>query len=307
VDGSPGRIKQAIDRHEPPIIMVRIKDDLYHFFVVSGYSDRLHMILCEEYDGAKRAIAFNELRELWSPTNFFMLEISPSTAESDFELGAKFESEGKYPEAIQMYEKALARDPAHQPSMVGMGNCNLALGERVKAIECYRRALSLYPDDPKALNNLAHTLWASGQNLDEAKTLSDRAVKIYVDRLSSLEKILVTMQGQGAAEETQKDVIRRRNETRIELALGYGTLAAVRFALDEFALAISAWKASYDMLDLSFTDLRARRLLMIARSYKHLNVRSQWEAYLDEAARTAQDPNLIEEIRTERLGEPKSE
>lgn len=303
IEGSVGLIKQSIDRGEPPIIMVRVNDDLHHFFVVTGYSDTKQMILCEEYDGLKRAIEYRELTDMWQPVAFFMLQIAPSTAETEFAEGARLEEQGRYDEAIERYHKALSMDPMHQPSLVGLGNCELAKGEYDRAVEFYRRALSLYEDDPKALNNLAHTLWAQGTRLDEAKRHSDRSVTIYSDRLNTLENIRKTREGLGASEGSIGEIRRRINETRIELALSYGTLAAIRYALREYMLAISAWKASFDLLDMSYTDLRARRLLMIARAFKELNVRSQWQSHLEQALELAQDTTLREEIRIERLGQ----
>lgn len=303
VDGSVGRLKQCIDRAEPPIIMVRVNDDLNHFFVVTGYSDSKQMVLVEEYDGLKRAIEYGELGDTWSPVAFFMLELAPSTAETEFAEGARLEEQGEYDAAIERYHKALSMDPMHQPSLVGLGNGHLAKREYDRAIEFYRRALSLYEDDPKALNNLAHTLWATGDKLDEAKRHADRAVQIYSERLDTLKNIEATRGGMGASVDSLSEVRRRINESRIELALAYGTLAAVRYAQREYMLAISAWKASFDLLDLSYPDLRARRLLMIARAFKELNVRSQWQSHLDQALDLAQDANLREEIRIERLGQ----
>ena len=302
-DGSVGRLKQCVDRAEPPIIMVRVNDDLHHFFVVTGYSDTKQMILCEEYDGLKRAIEYGELTDMWQSVAFFMLEIAPSTADTEFAEGARLEEQGFYDQAIERYHKALSMDPMHQPSLVGLGNGHLAKREYDLAVEFYRRALSLYEDDPKALNNLAHTLWATGDNLDEAKRRADRAVQIYSERLDTLKNIERTRSAMGASEDSIAEIRRRTNETRIELALAYGTLAAIRYAQREYMLAISAWKASFDLLDLSYPDLRARRLLMIARAFKELNVRSQWQAHLEQALDLAQDPNLREEIRIERIEE----
>lgn len=307
VTGSIGRLKQRIDRQDPSIIMVRIREDLHHFYVVTGYSDSLHMVLCEEYGGAKRAIGFNELAELWEPAGFFMLEISPSTAETDFRLGSEHEAQGRLTEAVDAYQRALARDPVHQPALVGLGNCRLAQGRRDEAIELYGQALKLHEKDPKAMNNLAHALWERGDALEEARRLSEGAVQTYIERLDSLTRIERTQSAGGADPEAAREIRRRINETQMELALGYGTLAAIRYALKEHALAISAWKASYDMLDLSRVDLRARRLLMIARAYRQLNVRSQGKAYLEEALRMAQDQALKDEIHAELVGQADSQ
>ena len=306
IDGTIGRLKRAVDRNEPPIIMVRINGNMHHFYVVTGYSDRKQMILCEEYKGNKVALTFEELNDLWSPTKYFMLEISRCTAETEFREGARLEGAGEHDKAIARYQAALAKDPAHQPSFVGLGNCYLAKNERALAIENYRTAVRYYEDDPKALNNLAHALWETGDKLDEARRRSNRSVQIYVDRIESLKKIHEMQKLKGASAESLKKLIQRINESEIELALAYGTLAAIRYALREYALAISAWKASYDLLNLAYPDLRARRLLMIARAYKHLNVRSQWKNYVDEALRIARNPQMRNEIETEKFSSPKS-
>jgi hypothetical protein len=56
VDGTVGRLKNAIDRGVPPIIGVDSGGGRYHCFVVIGYSDKEQTIVCEEYNDSKRQI-----------------------------------------------------------------------------------------------------------------------------------------------------------------------------------------------------------------------------------------------------------
>src|SRR5262245_5155517 len=78
VEGSVGRIKNAVDRGVPPIINVRAGGGVFHAFVVIGYSDREQMIVCEEYRDAKRLISYEEVEEIWQPAGHTMLELEIS-------------------------------------------------------------------------------------------------------------------------------------------------------------------------------------------------------------------------------------
>lgn len=304
-EGSIGRVKEAIDRDTPPIIMVKIADDLFHFFVVSGYSDKERMLLCEDYDANKRAIPYDEIERMWEESQYFYLEITPSTAESEYAVAAELESEGTYDDAIASYRRAITKDPDHEPSYVGIGNCKLALGRRDEAIDMYEKALKLYASDPKAANNLAHALWERGnaEDLPRARELAEKAVDTYNDRMQTTRRIIDSIPGQRDkapenADTMRRELVQRLNETEIELALAFGTLASIRYAAGDYALAVTAWKASYDLLPLAHDRLRAKRLAMIAKSYRELHVTSQYREYrkraIDEADTDYRSELLIE-------------
>lgn len=304
-EGSIGRVKEAVDRDVPPIIMVKIADDLFHFFVVSGYSDRERMLLCEDYDANKRAIPYEDVERMWEATQYFYLEITPSTAETEYAIGEEFEGEGRYDDAIAAYRRAVTKDPEHAPSYLGIGNCKLALGRRDEAIEMYEKALQLYPGDPKAANNLAHALWERGraEDLPRAREMAEKAVDAYNDRLLTTRRIVDSIPGQRArspqaADAMRREVVQRLNEIEVELALAFGTLASIRYAMSDYALAVTAWKASYDLLPLAHDQLRAKRLAMIAKSYRELNVLSQYREYRKRAFEEAA-PDLRAELHAE--------
>jgi tetratricopeptide (TPR) repeat protein len=301
VEGSIGRLKGAIDRGVPPIVMVKIKEDLYHFFVASGYSDSEKMVMCEEYNHVKRLISYDEFESLWSPTAYFMLEVTQATAESDFSRAADLEGRGEYKEALALYERAVSKDPRHQPSYVGIGNCRLALGDKPGSIEAYRKGLDLYPEDPRAGNNLAHVLCEEGRDLREARALVEGAVESYQTRLTFLKDSTFFARD----EASRRDLEFQGSSVELELAMALGTLGQVRCLQGDHALAVAAWKASYDLLPMNLGDLRAKRLLQIAGAFRGMGMASQEKTYLEQARAAASDSSLIRKIedQLQKVGE----
>src|SRR5436190_7480702 len=123
LEGSVGKIKNAIDRGVPPIIGVQSGGGNYHCFVVIGYSDPDQVIVCEEYHDSKRLIPYDEVERLWQPAGHLMLELEVSRADELFADGANLEAKGRYSEAALLYKKALDLDATLYEARLGLGNC----------------------------------------------------------------------------------------------------------------------------------------------------------------------------------------
>ena len=100
----------------------------------------------------------------------------PLTASEHNDLGVAYESSGQLDLAAKEYRKVLSLDSHHARSRINLGNIEAAGGRWASAEKCYRRALLDSPNDPDAMNNLAIALLRQGRKLDEALTLSERAV-----------------------------------------------------------------------------------------------------------------------------------
>ncbi len=291
LEGSVGRLKEAIDRGVPPIIMVETGGG-FHFFVVTGYSDAERMIACEEYEDLKRLIPYDETEELWKPTGHVMLELEPATPDADLEAGANLEIEGRYKEAAVFYRRALKADPGLVDARVGLGTCLYRTGKREQALAEYRRACEDDPTHAKACNNLAHLLLELGQQTAEAGRLAGRAVeRLRSDREKA--RRAVELERQPAIRE-----LRRKDLTQVELELAYalGTLGQAHEAGGRHEPALEAWKASLGLLPPTAPDLRARRLLAMARSCRALSRPDEARGHLEGALREARDPDLRAKI-----------
>jgi tetratricopeptide (TPR) repeat protein len=90
-------------------------------------------------------------------------------------LAAIFVARNQIPEAIDQYNKVVAKKPS-PAALTMLGILEDALGDRVRAEANYRRALEISPDTPIAANNLAWLIIENQGNLDEALQLASLSV-----------------------------------------------------------------------------------------------------------------------------------
>jgi adenylate cyclase len=99
-----------------------------------------------------------------------------------------FSSRARFPEALWLLEKAIARDPGYGPALAWAAVCRQALAndnrtedpESVsrKGLDFARRALEVARDDPGILANSALALGYFGEDLSAPITLVDRALAL---------------------------------------------------------------------------------------------------------------------------------
>lgn len=296
VEGSVGRLKNAIDRGVPPIIMVASGAGRFHFFVVTGYNDREGVLVCEEYQDSKRLLTYEEVEEAWGSSGRFMLELEPSRADDDFLAGADLEGKGRFDEAEMFYRRALEADPDHYEARLGLGNCLLLRHRPEEALAEYRQAHVVNPADPKVSNNLAHTLAILGRDLEEAERLADHAVAQYDAQFRAVREDLQRQSQPGVRALRHKELA----QAELDLADALGTLGQVRAARGRHDLAVAAWRAALDHYPLTEHNARARRHLEIAASLRALGMPAEARRHLEQAKAEARDPALCERIEAER-------
>lgn len=286
VEGSVGRIKRAIDRGVPALVMVASGGGLFHFFVVSGYNEREQVVVCEDYGAGKRLIGYGELEEIWGPAGHYLVEIEASKADDLYREAGVRESRGLFAEAELLFKKALEVDPEHYESRVGLGNCLLQLGKPEPALAEYRKAREANPADPRVLNNLANALIELKRETAEAESAAERACAEY-------DAVWKRSRQDAEAEPVPAlRAIRKREELRAErdYAHALGTLGQARAANGRHEPAIAAWKASYDRFPPTESYFRAKRLLEIGLSYRALGVASESRSHLERALAETTDP-----------------
>lgn len=292
VDGSVGRIKNTVDRGVPPIIMIDVGPDTFHFYVVTGYSDRERRIVCEEYKDSKRLIGYDEVEEVWAPAGHFMVLLEVPTAHVTYEEASKLEGRGRYRQAAFLYAKALKEDPGHYEARVGLGNCYLYQGKLKEARIEYTKAYAIDPADPWVCNNLANLYLEQKSETKKAEELAERAVERYNERLR--------LAREAAEKETQPALrsIRHREAIRQErdLAHALGTLGQAQAANDKHVLAIASWKASYYHFPLTSFDSRAKRLYEIGLSCRAIGMPAEARTHLRKALGDVRDDALREKI-----------
>ena len=294
LEGSVGKIKNAIDRGVPPIIGVQSGGGNYHAFVVIGYNDQEKTIVCEEYEDTKRLIPYEEIEELWQPAGHLMLELEISKSDELFTEGAGLEAKGRYDEAAVLYRKALQLDPACYEARVGLGNCLLFKHKLEEALTEYKLAFEANSADPRVCNNLANIYLELKRELPEAERLAGLAVERYEAAFRHL---------RSAADQETRPALRtvrlaELKDAELDLADALGTLGQARAANERHDLAIAAWKAARDHYPLTEFDVRAKRSLEIAQSCRALNMPAEARRNLECALHEARDPDLRSKIES---------
>ena len=117
----------------------------------------------------KTSVAVDQLR--------LAVKQDPNSYDAHMLLADYLRGSGELNEAMQMYQKAADLTPKNPAPEVLLAVTEDLAGNKAEAIKAYRAALARRPDDPVILNDLAFYLTDNGGSLDEALTLSQRAVK----------------------------------------------------------------------------------------------------------------------------------
>lgn len=121
------------------------------------------------------AIAYLKLNDKEKALSYFLrqLEVLP-TANAYYNIGVLLIDKGRHREAINYLQRAVELEPLHLPAHVNLGVEFLKLDQRQAALEHYRRAAAIKPDDPE----IQHILLA----LTQEKT-PDKAPAEYLQNL----------------------------------------------------------------------------------------------------------------------------
>jgi len=103
----------------------------------------------------------------------------PGNAEAQVQAAALYTQIGRYPQALELYEKAYKLTPNNLDVLRGLGNINFDLKKYPEAERWYQQALKLKPDDPNVRTDLGLTFY-----LREPRDL-DRAIAAYREALQS--------------------------------------------------------------------------------------------------------------------------
>ena len=93
-------------------------------------------------------------------------------------LGVALFEKGQMDAAISQCQEAIRLKPSYAEARNNLGVVIAKKGQADKAISQYQEAIRLKPDDANAYNNLGY-LWAEhGENLDQARAMIEKAVKL---------------------------------------------------------------------------------------------------------------------------------
>ena len=114
-----------------------------------------------------------------------MADERPGRIDAASALGDAFRMDERYQEAAAAYDMAIGRlaivEDRHWRLFYVRGIAFERLGEWPKAEADFLRALELEPDQPLVLNYLGYSWVEQGRNLDEGKTMIEKAVELRPD------------------------------------------------------------------------------------------------------------------------------
>ncbi len=111
---------------------------------------------------------------------FNLLACAQRCAEADNDLGLQRQADGRLPEAIRLYRRALRLYPELADAHINLGNALVQSSRLEEAIAHYEQGLRLKPDSAKGQNDFAIVLARRGR-LPEAVERFERALQLEPD------------------------------------------------------------------------------------------------------------------------------
>ena len=183
VTGDEEALRHEIREGRPVILMLRLLNvpgrggDIYHYAVVDGHDPRRRLFRTQFGDGKVRWAGLDQLDGAWNGAGHAMVTVSAPPALAHMRAAVELERAGRLDEAAMRYTQVLEASPESLRAWVNLGNVEAGRGRPQDAERAYRRALSVSPDDPDALNNLAWLLLQEGSRLEEAEALAHDAAQ----------------------------------------------------------------------------------------------------------------------------------
>ncbi len=157
---------------------------VWHYAVVVGFDRAADVIILHTGIDQAREDGWSRFLFTWERSQYWGLVVLhpgklPADADENAYLNAVLglEQARRWEAAAQAYAGALKRWPLSLGALIGLANCQIAVGDWAAAEHSLRRAVDAAPGSGDAANNLAHVLAQRGQR-EEALIWARRAVEI---------------------------------------------------------------------------------------------------------------------------------
>lgn len=129
------------------------------------------------------------------------LEKDPRDLEALISLGNMFSDAGKYPDAIDYYNRALQVNPDNPDVLSDLGVCYRSTGDSRRAIETFRKATQMHPEHWQSWLNISIVSMFDLNDLPQAEEALARAEKLQpnIPNLKALRDHLQQLRGASAA------------------------------------------------------------------------------------------------------------
>jgi len=127
------------------------------------------------------AFCYNQLGLPEKAIEYYLqaLENQPDDSDLVFNLGLLYEQMERYDDALTQFHRAFELNPEDKEAILHCAQTYLERREdNLKAIECFKKAIELDPDNPEIWNNLGIAQIRAGQEGDDAVLIEEGKVSI---------------------------------------------------------------------------------------------------------------------------------
>ena len=182
-------------------------------------------------------------------------EVADKMAGAHFALGMVLTDEGRYPEAIVNYQKALARRPKDAKGHLLLGIALRRAGALDAALDEFQTALVLQPDLVEAYNNLGMTFRGQGK-LDTAIQAYRSALSIHPDFADAHNNLAIALSSQDHPQDAVAE-FRRAIELNPSSPIFHTNLGAQLEQLDSLPEAVAEYREAL-RLDPNYSDAKEK-------------------------------------------------
>jgi Flp pilus assembly protein TadD len=182
ITGDRSTVERELLQSRPVILMLQVIQapgknyDFFHYVVLDGIDTAAQLVRVQFGDRKIRWVNFDRLENAWKGGGHAQIVIEPKDpAAGALRAAVALEDAGKYADAENAYRTILSQHPDSPIAWTNLGNTEVQLGDKAKAEEAFRKALTIDATSADALNNLAWLLYQE-KRLDEAEELARRAV-----------------------------------------------------------------------------------------------------------------------------------
>jgi tetratricopeptide (TPR) repeat protein len=202
-----------------------------------------------------------------------------------YATGLRYVWAGRYEMALPYFAEAVKKNPDHSQSYFQIGYCLTRLGKNKQALEPYKTALRLKPEDPTILNNLCGAYGNSGRYGEAVKTCGE-AIQLKPDLVEAHNNLGWAYHQLGRYEEAIQ-ACKQAIRLQPDLAMAHFNLGNGYAGLKRYAEAAEAYKQAV-RIDFDYAEAH----LNLGAAYFNLG---KYEGAVDSYKRALQLKPLIPE------------
>lgn len=172
----------------------------WHYAVVVGYDLDRERIWLRSGTYPRFEMSLSAFERTWARSDhwaFVALSADKLSASADADAVAKalvrYEKTASMVERLTAYQTAVARWPAHEVLLMGLGNAAYANQDLPLAANAFTRMIAVYPNSAAAHNNLANVLMAQ-QQLTQAESVAAQGLLLTGENAQLRMQLTQTLQ-----------------------------------------------------------------------------------------------------------------